>query len=168
MKTLKTTLIVITLLITAVSCQKEAQADEAVDYSIDLTLAQQNDTQFAAEVLTLVNEHRTSVGLDILKKGTQFSAAYAVDHTNYMIDISEINHDNFGIRSAALVSEGAHQVGENVAYGYNSAEGVVNAWLNSTSHRDNIEGNYTHVGFGIKKCEATNTYYFTQLFYKIQ
>lgn len=168
MKTIKTTLIAVILLLTVASCSKEAQEDLAVDYSIDLTLVQQNDTEFAAEVLNLVNEHRISVGLDILKKGTPFSTAYAVDHTNYMIDLSEINHHNFGIRSAALESEGAHQVGENVAFGYTTAEAVVNAWLNSPSHRDNIEGNYTHVGFGIKLCDQSNAYYFTQLFYLIQ
>jgi len=167
MKTIKTTIIVITLLLTVASCSKDPQADQVVDYSIDLTLAEQNDSRFALDILSLINEHRASTGLNALKMGTQFSTAYAVDHTNYMIDISQINHHNFGIRSAALESTGAHQVGENVAFGYNSPEAVVNAWLNSTSHRDNIEGNYTHVGFGVKLCQDTNTYYFTQLFYKI-
>ncbi len=167
MKLIKTTLLAIVLLLSVASCSKDAIEDQAADYSIDLTLAQQNDAQFANEVLVLINEHRTSIGLDTLVLGTAFSSAYAVDHTNYMIDLSQINHHNFNVRSAALESTGAHQVGENVAYGYNTAETVVNAWLNSQSHRDNIEGNYTHSGFGIKKCDESNTYYFTQLFYKL-
>lgn len=167
MKIIKTTFIAISILFTIVSCSKDPQAEQSIDYSIDLTIAQQNDDLFAQEVLTLINEHRTAMGLETLNIGTPFSTAYAVDHTNYMIDLSQINHHNFGIRSAALESEGAHQVGENVAFGYNTAEAVFNAWINSSSHRDNIEGNFTHVGFGIKLCENTNTYYFTQLFYKI-
>jgi uncharacterized protein YkwD len=142
-------------------------AGQTADYTIDLSLAEQNDAQFAQEVLTLINEHRASIGIDVINIGTQFSSAYAVEHTNYMIDMSQINHDHFGVRSAALQSTGAYQVGENVAYGYSTPEAVVSAWLNSPSHRDNIEGNYTHTGFGIKRCTESNTYYFTQLFYKV-
>ena len=166
MKLIKTTLLAIVLLFTVASCSTDPIADQETDYSIDLTLAQQNDAQFAQDVLILINEHRSSIGLDTIVLGTQFSSAYAVDHTNYMIDMSQINHHNFGVRTAALESTGAQQVGENVAYGYDTAAGVVNAWLNSPSHRDNIEGNFTHSGFGIKKCDESNTYYFTQLFYK--
>ena len=167
MSHLKTILLAFILIITIASCSKEANADQNVDYTIDLTLAQQNDALFAQEVLNLINAHRASIGLDAIALGTQFSSAYAVDHTNYMIEMSQINHDNFGVRTAALESTGAQMVGENVAYGYNTAESVVNAWLNSPSHRDNIEGNYTHSGFGIKECTASNTFYFTQLFYKV-
>jgi uncharacterized protein YkwD len=167
MNLLKTTLFALLLLCTVASCSKDPIAEQTADFTIDLSLAEQNDAQFAQEVLTLINEHRTSIGIDVIEIGTQFSSAYAVEHTNYMIDMSQINHDHFGIRSAALQSTGAHQVGENVAYGYNTAESVVNAWLNSPSHRDNIEGNYTHAGFGIKRCTESNTYYFTQLFYKV-
>ncbi len=167
MKLLKTTLFTFLLLITVASCSKDDLENETADFTIDLALAEQNDTQFAKNVLVLVNQHRATLGIDAILLGTQFSTAYAVDHTNYMIDISQINHDNFGIRTAAMRSVGANEVGENVAYGYNTAEAVVNAWLNSTSHRANIEGNFSHSGFGIKLCEQTNTYYFTQLFYNI-
>ena len=168
MKLIKTTFLSLVLLFTIASCSTDPVAeDAAVDYSIDLSLANENDAAFAQEVLTLINEHRTNIGLDALQTGSQFSSAYAVDHTNYMIDLSQINHDNYNVRAAALQSTGAQQVGENVAYGYNTAEAVVNAWLNSPSHRDNIEGNFTHAGFGIKFCGQSNTYYFTQLFYKV-
>lgn len=166
MKRYKIAQIILILLLTMTSCTKDSLSNEQEDFSIDLTLARQNDSQFAQEVLVLINEHRVSIGLDLLTLGSEFSCAYAVEHTNYMIGLSEINHDNFHTRSAALQSEGAQQVGENVAYGYSSAENVVNAWLNSTSHRDNIEGNYTYSSFGIIKSDDNNTYYFTQLFYK--
>ncbi len=167
MKLIYTTILAIFLLSTAASCSKDAMADQDTDYSIDLTLAQQNDAQFAQEVLVLINQLRATLNIDPIINGTAFSSAYAVKHTNYMIDLHEINHHNFGIRSAALENDGANVVGENVAFGFNTPESVVNAWLNSPSHRNNIEGNYTHSGFGIKKCPQTNTYYFTQLFYKI-
>lgn len=167
MKIIKTTLLAIVFLFTVASCSKDLIADKAADFTIDLTLAEQNDAQFAHEVLILINEHRTSIGLDTIAQGTKFSSAYAVEHTNYMIDTRQVNHHNFGVRSAALESAGANQVSENVAYGYTSAETVVHAWLNSPSHRDNIEGNFTHSGFGIIKSDDNNAFYFTQLFYKI-
>ena len=55
---------------------------------------------------------------------------------------------------------------KNVAYGFNSSVGVVNAWLNSEGHRVIIENdNYTHFGISIEKnSEGRN--YFTQMFIK--
>ena len=39
--------------------------------------------------------------------------------------------------------------GENIAMGYSTAEAVVNAWMNSESHRANIlNGTYTQIGVG--------------------
>lgn len=40
--------------------------------------------------------------------------------------------------------------GENLAYGFNTSDGVVNGWMNSSSHRANmLNGAYEQVGFGI-------------------
>lgn len=166
MKLLKTTLVALVLIVTTASCTKdETQVVEEANFAIDVNLAMETDWQMADEILTLVNEYRTSIGLSALKRDQQYASAYAVDHTQYMIDISEINHDNFGVRSKALKDRGAQSVGENVAMGYTKAENLVNAWLNSPSHRDVIEGNYTHSGFGVIQNDR-GIYYFTQLFYR--
>ena len=132
---------------------------------IDLTLSQQTDWQMANQILGLINQHRTSIGLTGVATDAQHASAYAVAHTSYMIDLNEINHDNFSVRSAGLISQGATFVGENVAQGYSSAEEVMTAWINSPGHKQIIEGNYTHCGFGILKNEA-NVYYYTLLFYR--
>lgn len=40
--------------------------------------------------------------------------------------------------------------GENLAYGFSNASGVVNGWMNSAEHRANIlSDSYKHVGFGV-------------------
>ena len=40
--------------------------------------------------------------------------------------------------------------GENLAYGFNTSSGVINGWMNSSSHRSNmLNGAYETVGFGI-------------------
>lgn len=166
MKLLRLNLLALALLFLATSCQKdESIAIEEANYSIDLSLANETDWEMANEILNLVNAHRTSLGLPAVVKDQQYASAYAVDHTQYMIEMQEINHDHFNVRSEALKSNGAITVGENVAFGYNSAEQVVQAWLNSNSHRNIIEGNYTHSGFGVIAAQG-NRYYFTQLFYK--
>lgn len=38
--------------------------------------------------------------------------------------------------------------GENLAYGFRTSAEVVQAWMDSPSHRDNVLGNYQDVGFG--------------------
>jgi uncharacterized protein YkwD len=166
MKLLKLNLLSLALLLVVTSCQKdESFTEDQANYSIDLNLANETDWQMADQILALINTHRATLGLTEIKKDQQYASAYAVDHTQYMIEMSQINHDNFSVRSEALKNKGAITVGENVAFGYNTAESVVGAWLNSPGHRDIIEGNYTHSGFGIIK-GANGGYYFTQIFYR--
>ncbi|MCH9661599.1 MAG: CAP domain-containing protein [Bacteroidetes bacterium] len=166
MKILRTSLLILGVLVTLTSCSKEeAITPEEANFSIDINLAKETDWLMANEILSLVNEHRSGMGLETVQSDQQYASAYAVDHTQHMIDMSQINHDNFSERSRALKNRGAASVGENVASGYTSAEAVVNAWLNSPSHRSVLEGNYTHSGFGVMQ-NAQGTYYYTQLFYR--
>ncbi|MBT0607070.1 CAP domain-containing protein [Aequorivita echinoideorum] len=148
------------------SCSKEDVIEnEAAKYEIDLSIVQKNNTEMSSRVLDLVNIHRKSIGLAPLQSDNAYASAYAVEHTEYMIDVDKVNHDNFGYRNQALQYHGAESVGENVAFGYDSPEKVVAAWLNSPGHRDVIEGNYTHTGFGFIP-DAKGRMYFTQLFYR--
>jgi cell division septation protein DedD len=39
--------------------------------------------------------------------------------------------------------------GENLAYGFDTSDGTITAWMNSPEHKANILGAYTEVGFGI-------------------
>lgn len=166
MKLLKLNLLSLVFLLVVTSCQKdEGFTEDQANYSIDLNLANETDWQMADQILELINAHRATLGLPAIKKDQQHASAYAVDHTHHMIEMAQINHDNFSIRSQALKNNGAITVGENVAYGYSTAETVVGAWLNSQGHKDVIEGNYTHSGFGIMK-GSNGGYYFTQLFYR--
>ncbi len=148
------------------SCSKEDSPEtEELDYTIDLSLVNETDWEMANEILSLVNDHRVSIGLNSIQADDSYASAYAVEHTKYMISVEQINHDNFPYRTEALKHHGAENVGENVAYGYETAEAAVSAWLLSPGHKSVIEGNYTHSGFGIvQSSEGRN--YFTQLFYR--
>jgi len=162
---MKISLLTIVLMFFVTSCSKDdSLANDETNYTIDLNLAQETDWLLADDILVLINEHRTSLGLSTIKSDQQYASAYAVDHTKYMIENNIVNHDNFGTRSAALKDNGARRVGENVAYGYETAEDVVYAWLHSPAHKDIIEGDYTHSGFGVMQNDD-GRYFFTQLFY---
>jgi uncharacterized protein YkwD len=167
MKTKLLRLYVLSMLVLFASCSKdELDQNNTANYEIDLTIVQKNDSEMTNQIFQLVNDHRLSIGLSPLVLDEAYGSAYAVDHTDYMIGVSQINHDNFHIRSGALQNRGAQRVGENVATGYNDAETLVFAWLNSPGHREVIEGNFTHTGFGVFQ-NNNNRYFFTQIFYKM-
>lgn len=116
------------------------------------------------EILELVNIHRESLGLSTLTS-LNIVSTVADTHTNYMIETGEISHDNFASRMNTLMKNAkAKSVGENVAYGYSSAQGAVNGWLNSDGHKKIIEDpDYTHFGISTERnSEGRN--YFTHIF----
>lgn len=85
-----------------------------------------------------------------------------------MIANKVVNHNDFVARSENIIAVlGAKKVGENIAYNYQTAEGVLNAWLDSPSHKQNIEGDYTHFGIAVKIDAETGKKYYTNIFAKI-
>ena len=115
--------------------------------------------------MELINQHRISIGLNSLESHLLIKGQ-AYSHTDYMVDVSEVNHDNFFSRKSFLVDNAnAIKVSENVAYGFTSAESVVNAWLNSEGHKGNIEGDYTDFEISAE-LGKNNKWYFTNIFMK--
>lgn len=117
-----------------------------------------------SSILTLVNEHRKSLNLTELCS-LNIISNIASTHTDYMIAVGELSHDNFPLRAQNLMDNtGAKSVAENVAFGYGTAQGVVNGWLNSEAHKKIIETpNYTHFGIS-SKSNSEGRNYFTQIF----
>lgn len=116
------------------------------------------------DILTLVNEYRINQGLSSLTTLNIISGV-ADGHTNYMISTGTVSHDNFDSRAQALITNAnAKKVSENVAYGYGTAQGVVNAWLNSPDHKKAIDDpKNTHFGISTE-CNSEGRNYFTQIF----
>ncbi len=141
------------------SCSKD---DSTIDDTDTVTT---EEAILENEILELVNAHRNSIGKNSLALNNRASEL-AQEHTLYMINKGGISHDNFNERADILFQEeNAYSVGENVAAGYATAQSVMTGWLNSTGHRDNIEGDYTHIGVSAIK-NSSGTYYYTQLFLK--
>ncbi|MDY8138787.1 CAP domain-containing protein [Aquimarina sp. 2201CG5-10] len=153
---LKRYFLVIVSCLTVLSCSKSDDSD---------TIEFVNEISVADEILRLVNEHRQGLGLSALAKN-QTAENLAVDHTNYMISKDQISHDHLSSRGEELSSkENATAVAENVASSYPTAAAVFEGWLNSSGHRTNIEGNYTHIGIAAIK-NGQGKYFYTQLFYR--
>ena len=130
---------------------------KVMDYSYDSS---------ELEAMNLINTYRVSVGLNELQQINHISYK-SEEHDHYMIRNNVVNHNDFVARSENLISVlGAKRVGENIAYNYNSPQSVVKAWLNSPTHKENLEGDYTHFGISIRTNPDGKKYY-TNIFVKI-
>ena len=145
------------------SCSTENAVEDTINETELLTVPQAK--QIEIEIMELINNHRINKGLNPLEDHNTVKAV-AFTHTDYMIEVANVSHDNFFQRKQSLqANANANIVSENVAYGFSSAEAVVNAWINSPSHRDNIEGDYTDFDVSAEQNNEGN-WYFTNIFIK--
>lgn len=116
------------------------------------------------EVWELINEHRISENLSSLQLDSTISHI-ARRHSRDMAEGRvPVGHDGFSERAEAIIAQiGGSSVAENVAAGYESAETVVAGWINSSGHRQNIEGEYNLTGVGVTYGDDGTPYY-TQIF----
>jgi uncharacterized protein YkwD len=145
------------------SCATDSLDDKAD--AIELSLIIPETKTIEVEILELINNHRLALGLNALTNMTMVKSV-AFSHTDYMVDKNEVSHANFYKRSDYLkANAGANKVSENVAYGYTSAQSVVNAWLKSEAHRANIEGDYTNFDVAAEE-NSEGKWYYTNIFIK--
>lgn len=150
------------VLFSATSCSKDSIED--MD-SANLTskVAPVKYSNIELDVLEMINDYRAQQGLTQLSFLDEGSIQ-AANHNEHMITNEEVCHDDFASRYQALVKEvKAKAVSENVAFGYRTAEAVVNAWIKSEGHRENIEGDHTHFGVSVKEGKDGRLY-FTNIF----
>ena len=156
-------LVVLLAVFTLFSCSTDS-FDDNVD-ALEISLVDTQTKAIELEILDLINEHRLSLGLNFLVD-MSIVKSVAYSHTDYMVDNDIVSHDNFYTRSDYLKSNiGAKKVSENVAYGYGTAQGVVNAWIKSESHKANLEGDYTNFDISAEK-NADGRWYYTNIFIK--
>ena len=120
---------------------------------------------FANEVVRLVNEERAKAGLPALTVDRGAASAAQVRAKEIERSFSHTRPDGSSFNSA-LTEAGVNfrGAGENIAYGQNSPEKVMEGWMNSSGHRANIlNGNFTKIGVGHYK-SASGVDYWTQLF----
>lgn len=156
----KNRLIVFFLLILSCSSSSEVSVTQTKihDYKY-------NDDE--ARLMDMINNHRDSIGLQTLGIIDHISYLCSL-HDIYMIERFKPSHDGFVQRSDELIQLfGASFVSENVAYNYKSNKAVLKAWLASSDHKKNIEGNYTNFGLSIRIDSVNKRKYYTNIFIKV-
>ncbi|SFB16331.1 uncharacterized protein, YkwD family [Lentibacillus halodurans] len=119
---------------------------------------QQNQSQsqqlneFEQQVVELTNEERTAQGLEPLEVDTELSKV-AREKSRDMAENNYFSHDspNYGSPFDMMKQYGIsyQTAGENIAKGQQTPEQVVNGWMESEGHRENIMNpNFTHIGVG--------------------
>jgi hypothetical protein len=112
-------------------------------------------------LLTLTNQERERQGLKPLHLDGELSQAAAQKASdmfskNYWAHIAPD-----GVTPWVFIKNAGYEylyAGENLARGFNNAQDVVTAWMNSPSHRENIlSGNYDDVGFAIATGNLTGS-----------
>lgn len=156
-------LLPLAIVFTMVSCSSDESEGTTSDKRV-VTTYNYNDTEL--RIVTLINNYRQSIGLNTLEVVNHISYK-SEEHNIYMIDNNVVNHDYFQQRSDNLIQVlGAAKVGENIAYNYQNPESAFSAWMNSPSHKANLEGDYTHFGISVTVNTATGRKYYTNMFMK--
>lgn len=119
---------------------------------------------FEAQVIELTNQERSKYGLPALQADSELSAV-AEEKSADMARNQYFSHTSptYGSPFDMMKSYGVdyRSAGENIAMGQQTPEQVVNAWMNSEGHRQNIlSTSYTHIGVGY----VENGNYWTQMF----
>lgn len=134
-----------------------------------ITIPSVTTTSQENEVIRLVNIQRSKAGLQQLKTNWQLSRVaryksadmankgyFAHNSPTYGTPFQMM--ESFGLRFSAA--------GENIAYGQRTPAEVMNDWMNSPGHRNNIlSPSYTEIGVGLAK-NKNGVCYWTQQFMK--
>ena len=125
---------------------------------------------FSPDELTLhatINLYRDENGIDPLALSEEMSGICR-EHSQNMADGAvAFGHGGFDERFDVLTESFLLQeVAENVAMAYHVGHPIseiMDDWLNSDGHRENIEGDYDYTGIGIAK-SSDGFVFFTQMF----
>ena len=165
MKTnLLTSLLILVCSFTTISCSNDSE--DLVDDSNAQLVTDYTYSADETHLVDLINNYRVSQGKNALSIINHISFK-SQEHNLYMIEKNVVNHDYFEERSNNIIQVlGAIKVGENLAYNFSSPETVLNAWLLSSGHKANLDGDYTHVGISITIDPVTGKKYYTNMFMK--
>lgn len=144
------------------SCSDEIIEDvENIEYQYTYNVIE-------TELITEINEFRFENNLPILEI-SNYTSIVSLEHVEYMISVNQLLHDGFPIRIQLLRDNiNANKVGEVLGYGYGSASGVLNGWVNSESHLKVLKNSlYTHMGV-VSRVDYNNRNYFMVILINFQ
>jgi uncharacterized protein YkwD len=130
------------------------QADPGNQVSGDGCAPGADMAALAAAAITFTNDARAAVGVAPVTENAALTAA-ALSHSQSMAVQGFVGHEDpaTGERvNDRVLAQGYSYfvVAENIATGICAADTVVNEWLNSTGHRENLlSPDYTEIGIGV-------------------
>jgi uncharacterized YkwD family protein len=126
-----------------------------------------NIGSYEQQVVDLVNSERAKVGLPALKMNTKLAGvaekkAEDLRDNNYFAHNSPTYGSPFDMMRQFGVTYTT--AGENIARGQKTPAAVMNGWMNSQGHKENIlNSNFTEIGVGYVT-DSNGTTYWVQMF----
>ncbi|MFZ3579596.1 CAP domain-containing protein [Virgibacillus sp. DJP39] len=142
----------------------QKQQSDAKDSAQGQNQANKGISKFATSVIRLTNDERRNVGLPALKSHAPLSKVAKakskdMENKGYFSHTSPTYGSPFDMMRDFGVSY--QSAGENIAQGQRTPEAVVEAWMNSQGHRENIlNDKFTHIGVGFEQAG----HHWTQMF----
>ena len=126
--------------------------------TIDIRVKGSEEYTRAKEILDLVNKERNAVGLDSLRMDYNLQLSAMKRAAEISLNFEHTRPDGSSCNSI-----NSNIYGENIAYNLKGAEDIMNLWMNSDGHRNNIlSSNYKSIGIGCFK--NGEVYYWVQDF----
>ncbi len=114
------------------------------------------------KLLARVNKVRTAHGRKPLRATTCLTKKVAQPWARHMAKVERMYHQD--LSKVFRTCPGLTMVGENIAYGYPTPKAVMNAWMHSEGHRQNIlNRKFRKIGLGLAR-SADGTPYWVQDF----
>ncbi|MDO6761103.1 CAP domain-containing protein [Tamlana sp. 2_MG-2023] len=152
-------LVCFTMIICSASCSSSDDSESQVEQE------QQVDATLSTQVLNALNDHRSSIEKSALITN-DYATTLANKHSLYMAAEGKLSYDNLEERASLLIkAENPSKIAESVASKYKTADEVLEAMLNHSGNKNNIEADFTHIGIGANKSDA-GVYYYSFIFLK--
>jgi uncharacterized protein YkwD len=109
-------------------------------------------------IINVVNREREARMIHPLNKSGLLTKA-AEDKSRHMLIYNYFEHYALGLTPWSFIINSGYDysiAGENLAMGFKTSEGIVEAWMDSPTHRANIlNPNYEDIGVGVVRGEFT-------------
>lgn len=123
----------------------------------------------AGQVIVEVNKQRVKFGLSPLKINSKLMIS-GTNKANHMSANSYFSHIGYGKKWSDFIKESGYdyaEAGENLANGFDNVPDMVEAWMNSPTHRENILNpsvDETGIGVAMGTLDGAQTIFVAQVF----
>ncbi|WP_298787080.1 CAP domain-containing protein [uncultured Marinococcus sp.] len=147
--------------------ESESSSSESSSAETSEAVSSQSESEFEQEVVRLTNEVRAENGLEPVEADSSLQSV-ADAKSQDMIENDYFAHESptYGSPFEMMQEFGVSYdgAGENIAAGQDTPQDVVDAWMDSPGHRDNIlNPDFTHIAIGYEEGGEYGQYW-TQMF----